>query len=187
VRTLASIVVVFVVLAGLGYLLAPGQFVLASVYKKSVCFDCGLERLDDIRKLGPFVYHRQVDFEESAVSRALKIKGCPHSWLLYRYGHNFIRPLNSWHASWGCPSVMLQSVLLDDAFCEELAHMDNASENWSSLVTALYSNHTIDDSFGLWWKESSRGSFSAWAATNGLWIQVGRQTVANKPMKPTPR
>jgi hypothetical protein len=187
VRALASIVVAFAVLACLGYLLAPGQFALCSVYKKSVCLSCGLERVDDIRKLGPFVYHRQVDFQESGVSRALKIKSCPHSWFLYRYEHNFIRPLNSWRSSWGCPSVMLQSVLRDDAFCEELAHMDNASENWSSLVTALNSNHMIDDSFGLWWKESTRRSFSSWAATNGLWTQIGSQAAANKPMQPTPR
>jgi hypothetical protein len=170
VRIVAAILLVSLALAALVVLLAPNQVARSTAYDQYVCTSCGVKKVEDIRKLGPLTYHRRVTFEESALSRALKAKDCQHSWLLYRYGHSAKRPFGGgFFADGGCPSMNLQTALGDDLLSQELAHMENPSKTWGSFVAALNSSRTFDESFASWWADSDRGSFAAWAATNGFW------------------
>jgi hypothetical protein len=122
--------------------------------------------MERIRKFGVIVYHHQKTLEESAISRGLKVKNCPHSWLLYRYGQTFKRPFLSMFVDGGSPSITLQLLLGDDRFAQELSRTKNPSKTWASLVSALNSNPAFDDAFTSWWQEPDRVSFSEWAATN---------------------
>jgi hypothetical protein len=169
-RRIAAIIVILVAMAAFVSVIAPGMVARSTAYDQYLCTHCGLKRVEDTRRLGRFVYHRRVTLEGSAVSRALKVKDCPHSWLLYRYGHSLRRPLGGgFFADGGCPSMNIQILLRDDGLGQELANIGNPSKTWGSLVAALNSSRTFDESFTLWWQDSDRGSLSAWAATNGFW------------------
>jgi len=148
---------------------APALVARSHAYDQYVCTVCGLRKVDDIRKFGQIVYHHRVSVEESAVSRAINAKNCPNSWLLYRYGHSLQRPFSSgFFADGGSPSSSLQALLADREFAQELSQMQNPSNTWASLVSALNSNRALDEAFATWWRDSDHVSFSAWAATNGL-------------------
>ena len=169
---LAAIALGLVALVVLAFLLAPGLFTKSSVYDEYFCTGCGLEKVENMRKLGPFTYHRSVIFKESAVFRALKIRNCSHVWLLYRFGHTYRRPFDSTFVDGGCPSGSLPLLLIDDAFARELAGMQNPSQTWASLVGALNSNPAFDESLAQWLEESDDWGFAAWAATNGFWAPI---------------
>lgn len=155
---------------------APMLVARSHAYDQYVCTVCGLRRVDDIRKCGQIVYHHQVSLEETAVSRAINAKNCPHNWLLYRYGHSLKRPFYSgFFADGGSPSSNLQTLLVDRDFARELSRMQNPSKSWASLVSALNSNRAFDGVFASWWQDSDHVSFSVWAATNGL-----AETVQNR-------
>jgi hypothetical protein len=125
--------------------------------------------VDDTRKLGKIIYRHRISIEETAVSRAISAKSCPHSWLLYRYAYSRKRPFSSGSfVHGGSPSSCLQALLIDDEFAQQLSQMPNPSKVWASLVSALNSNRAFDDAFSSWSQDSDHVSFSAWAATNGL-------------------
>src|SRR5256885_10583 len=67
-----------------------------SIYNQYVCTACGLERAVYKRRVGPVTYHEEVTLQTSPLSRALKIKDCPHSWLLYRFGQSSGFLLRGW-------------------------------------------------------------------------------------------
>jgi len=151
-------------------LASPGQFGKSSAYDQYVCTVCGLKRADEVRKLGPITCRRRVIFEESSVSRALRVKECQHSWLLYRYGHSFRGLLVGWHADGGCQSLAVPALLQDNAFALNLAQMESPGKTWGSLVAALNSSRAFDEAFLEWRHDSENGTFSSWAATNGYWF-----------------
>jgi hypothetical protein len=175
-RTIILTIAGVVGVAGVAFVIAPNFFSMSSSYDHYVCTGCGLEKAEYIRKLGPFVFHREVSFEDSAVSRVLKTRDCPHSWLLYRFGFSSSTPgrFASIHADGGCRSLTLPLVLHDDVFAGELAHMDNASKNWGALAAMLNSNSNFDELFGSWLQDPNRGDFHAWAETNGIWTPIDR-------------
>jgi len=149
---------------------APSAFTRSNTYDQYVCTGCGLKKGKDIRKFGGIVYRHRVTLEDSAISRAIKVKNCQHSWFLYRYGHNFKRPLFGGGAfvDGGSPSNMLQLLLIDEGFARELSRMEKPSDSWAALVSALNSSRAFDKDFASWWEESDHVGFSVWAATNGL-------------------
>lgn len=149
---------------------APSTFTRSNAYDQYVCAGCGLKKVEDIRKFGGVVYRCRVTLEDSAISRAIKMKNCQHSWFLYRYGHNFKRPLFGGGAfvDGGSPSSTLQLLLIDEGFAQELSRMEKPSESWAALVSALNSSRAFDEAFSSWWMDSDHVGFSAWAATNGL-------------------
>ncbi len=163
-----AIIFGLVLLAGLAFLFAPDLFTRTYAYDQFVCMGCGLKRVEDARTLARIVYHRRVTFEESAISRALKVNSCPHSWLKYRFGHTSKRPFLSIHADGGCPSQTLSFLLYDNLFAQELSHMENPSKTWAALVSGLNASRALDESLATWRIDSDRGGFSAWAATNGF-------------------
>lgn len=163
-------IVSFVAAVVLVCFFAPSAFTRSNAYDQFVCTGCGLKKVEDIRKFGGVVYRRRVTLEDSAISRAIKVKSCQHTWLLYRYGHNFKRPLFGGGAfvDGGSPSSTLQLLLIDEAFAQELSRVKSPSESWAALVTALNSSRAFDEEFASWWQESDHVGFSVWAATNGL-------------------
>lgn len=148
----------------------PSAVTRSNAYDHYVCTGCGLKKVEDIRKFGQIVYRRRVALEDSAISRAIKVKSCQHSWLLYRYGHNFKRPLFGGGAfvDGGSPSSTLQLLLIDEGFAQELSRTENASESWAAVVSGLNSSRAFDKAFASWWMDSDHVGFAAWAATNGL-------------------
>ena len=149
---------------------APSSFTRSNAYDQYVCTACGLKKVEDIRRFGRIVYRRRVTLEDSAISRAIKVKNCQHSWLLYRYGHNFKRPLFGGGAfvDGGSPSSTLQLLLIDEGFAQELSKMENPSKSWAALVSALNSSRAVDEAFASWWMDSDHVGFAAWAVSNGL-------------------
>jgi len=172
VSRLAITVFGFVAAVVLVFFFAPSVFTRSNAYDQYVCTGCGLKKVEHIGKFGGIVYRRRVTLEDSAISRAIKVKNCQHSWLLYRYGHNFKRPFFGASVDGGSPSSTLQLVLIDDAFAQELSRLENPSESWAALVSALNSSRAFDEEFASWWQESDHVGFSVWAATNGLSVKV---------------
>jgi hypothetical protein len=169
-RALGAIVVVVLAAAVLVFLFAPRAVSRYIAYDQYVCTSCGLKKTQDVRKFGYIEYRRKVTFEDSAVSRALNVTNCQHSWFLYRFGHDVIRPLrSSSYADGGSHSMNLPILLIDDRFSQELARMENAPKAWGSLVTALDSSRQFDELFAEWWQNSDHVSLSTWAATNRFW------------------
>ena len=164
-----------IVIAGFGaavlvFLFAPKAVSRCIAYDQYVCTSCGLKKIQDVRKFGHIEHRRKVTFEDSAVSRALKVTNCQHSWFLYRFGHDVIRPLRSgFYADGGSPSMNLQTLLFDEKFSQELSQMQNPTQSWASLVACLNTNKTFDEMFATWWQDSDRVNLSTWVATNGLW------------------
>jgi hypothetical protein len=152
------------------FFVVPSAFTRSTVYDEYVCTGCGLKKAEDIRKFWGIAYHRGVTLESSAVSRAIKVKNCQHSWFLYRFCHTFKKLFLRAGASvdGGCRSSTLQLLLVDERFAEELSQVESPSESWAALVSALNSSRAFDDAFFLWWHDSDHVGFAAWAATNGL-------------------
>ena len=154
----------------LAFFAAPFVFTRSSAYDQFVCTHCGIRRAENIRTFAGFVYHRGVTLESSAVSRAIKVQNCQHSWFLYRFGHTskgrFLRP--GAFIDGGSRSSALPFLLGDEVFARELSQVENPSGSWAALVSALDSSRAFDEAFLLWWHESDHVGFAAWAATNGL-------------------
>jgi hypothetical protein len=174
-RAIAGILLAFLAVAVLLVLFAPSFAARSTAYEQYVCTRCGLEKLEDARKVSSLVYHRRVTFEDSAVSRALKVKECPHNWLLFRYGYSVKRfPFrNGFFADGGFPSDDLQLILRDEAFAQELARIQTPAKSWGLLVTDLKSNRAFVTAFSSWYEDPDRGPFSDWATTNGFWNSAG--------------
>jgi hypothetical protein len=148
------------------FLIIPSTLMRSSFYDQYVCVNCGIKKLEDIRQFGGMEYLRHVTFEDSAISRAIKVKDCQHKWLLFRSRHGFKRPLLSAYSEGGSPSVILHRVLTDEGFAQELARMEKPSETWTALVIGLNSNQAFDEEVASWWNDSGHVGFAAWAATN---------------------
>lgn len=164
----ATLIISLIAAVGIVFFVAPSLLTKSTAYDQYVCTDCGLKKVEDIRKFGPIVYHRRVALEESAISRAIKMKSCPHNWLLYRFGHSFKRPFLSAFGDGGCPSSTLRILIGDERFAQELSRMENPSKTWASLVSALNSSRAFDEAFNLWWQDSDHADLSFWTETNGL-------------------
>ncbi len=167
---------VFIAILGLAVavllarLFAPAAFTRSSAYDEYVCAGCGLKKAEHVSKYGRIVYRRRVTFEDTAISRAFKVKNCQHSWLPYRYAHNPKRsPLRGGASvGSGLPYNVLRFLLIDERFAQELSQMENPVESWAALVSSLNSSREFDKAFVLWWVYSDRVGFASWAATNGL-------------------
>jgi hypothetical protein len=170
VRTVGLILIGLVVAIALASLVAPGRIGMSSAYDQYLCTACGLKRADEIRKIGPITYRHRVSYEDSALSRELRAKQCSHTWLLYRNGHSFHGLSAGYFADGGCQSQAVPLLVGDGAFALELARMQSPGKVWGSLVATLNSSRVFDEAFLEWWQNPERGTFSNWAATNGVWM-----------------
>jgi hypothetical protein len=169
VRRVLTVVIGFLVIIAITFFLAPSLFRTSSSYDQYLCTRCGKTKSEYIRKISSITYLRRITYEDSSVSRALKINDCSHNWLLYRFGHSFRGPVSGGHMDGGSKSEALRWLLHDDAFAIELARMDKPGTTWGSLVTALNSNRAFDNAILEWRYDSDSRNFSVWAATNGYW------------------
>src|SRR5262245_23994298 len=57
-------------------------------YDRHICTECGLKRTEYTRQIGPITCRNEISLQQSVLSQGLKITNCPHSWLLYSFGHS---------------------------------------------------------------------------------------------------
>ena len=134
-------------------------------YSQSICMNCGLEKSEDVGKFGAVTYRSRRTFEDTAVSAALKVTNCSHTWFLYRFGrgHRQLFLGGKVNADGGSPAYMIQPLRNDPRFAMDLAALPRASTVWSNLLVAVDSSRELNESLGRWWEEGlDRGSFSNW-------------------------
>ena len=161
-------------IVGILAVVALGAAVISSFVPKYsacdqyVCTSCALERSEYKLSVGLFTFRDKVTLQDSALSRALKIKDCPHAWLRYRFAYDSGFLLGGWKffADGGSRSSMLRLLLVDEGFAADLARMKDPSSVLKDMLVCLDRSRELDDLLGEWWTEPDRGNFSDWWQTN---------------------
>lgn len=156
----------FLAVVALLFVFAPSALTTSSNYDHYLCSHCGIEKFEEIGRIGPVRYHHKVTFEETAISRVMRLGGCSHNWVHRRFDFRFKGPRGGGSGQGGSRSIMLHYLIRDDEFAKEVMRTESPSKHWNALVLMLDSNRTFDEEFGVWWNDPDRGSFANWADTN---------------------
>jgi hypothetical protein len=135
-----------------------------------VCSHCAVQRLATRSSVAGVKRSGRDIVRETAVSRALGLAGaCDHTWYRVWWAGGsdpLLRPVEMTDVGTRFPIIEL--LLVDDSFAEELADMPDPQQVWFDLLTAAEASpERVDAMVTVWWQSGGeRQPFAEWWEEN---------------------